>query len=494
MLNFRSPASIELESLKSMTIRFHVAAFSDCSLRAILAGVLLLGICGQISAQDIDRGRYQTLQQQISELEQTLGSYDPALLENLVALADTATGLNLYSEASSLLDRAIQIQRFNYGLFTAEQVPLYFELLESQIRADNWAAANASLDHVYWLLLEKRVNTEVSVVDNLLRMSAYHLLAVSADDPGEQADHYREAEDLTYMALRLSEAAWGPSDPRRIPIYYSLIKQFYLQATAIERVDTTGYALRGIVPGSRWVVPKRISRARYHRAGLRLFADLQRKFSDSGEGSAELGAMIELYRADWHLLFDRDDAEDAYKEAYDALRAAQVDAGKLERFLARPRIIPVPVLYVSVDADLAATESAGSRGADSESATAATTASAMEHLFHFQEWFEAMPFVSFPETAPITNFSPGPEGTAILLRFRLDSLNPVSRWVGGTYQTHRGVANEFELLEAPDNPPIDSGLLNRRLHAVHFRPRLEDGIPQPFESTLRYYAVFDSSE
>jgi len=432
------------------------------------------------------QNRRENLQQRIIELEAAVGRYDPTLVEDLTSLADSATTLNLYTEARSVLDRAIQIQRYNLGLHTPEQIPLYFELIENDINIGNWAVVNESLDYLYWLLLEKRAVSEETIVDNLIRLSEFHLLGVADDVESQQAGHFRKAEELTYLALEISEFYWGPSDLRRVDLYYSLIKQFYLQYSAIERGGEAGYALRAVVPGSDWVRPARIVQSRYYRAGLRLLSDMREILAESSDNPSEFLAMVDLYRADWHLLFNENRAESVYKEAADALLEAGLETDEVDRLFSQPQILPIPVFYASVEQAVAAAESGESIKPALEPTLASSDTSAD---FHFADWFDFMPIVPFPVTAPAVVQSQSSGNTDFWLQFRLNSLEKVSSWVRGTYQTHLGVVEEFDVLGDRDYDAIDLQYLNQRLHYLHFRPRLENGVATPFEGTLLFRAA-----
>ena len=75
-------------------------------LRALFSGCVILLLATITHAQnllqvvDVDRlAQREQLQQQLAELESTLGKYDPGLIETLSSLADSSALLNLYSEA-----------------------------------------------------------------------------------------------------------------------------------------------------------------------------------------------------------------------------------------------------------------------------------------------------------------------------------------------------------------------------------------------------------
>jgi hypothetical protein len=213
--------------------------------------------------------------------------------------------------------------------------------------------------------------------------------------------------------------------------------------------------------------------------------ELQRELQENEAPSAEGLAMVDLYRADWHLLFDQDQALTAYQEAFTALSEAGIETDKLNGYFSRPQRLPLPAFYHSVDQAL---ESAGS------SAPRELTLSGVEpgsHLY-FQEWFDSLPDVTYWVASPLLRQELTADYTDTLLRIRLNSLDKVSRWVKGTYQTRMGVVAEFEPLHDLDSQTMDLENWNQRMHQLHFRPRLEDGTARPFEGTLLYSAASEN--
>jgi tetratricopeptide (TPR) repeat protein len=466
-----------------MVIRFNLVSIPFLALLA--ACVCLLhspSSFGQNRDATEQRNRYDSLQQDISNLEETLGQYDPALIEVLVSLADAADALNLTSESSSLFDRVIQIHRENFGLFSADQVPFYLTLTGYDATIGDWTAVNNSLNYLYWLLVEKQVVSGESIIDNLLQLSEFHLWAVASDAVEEQPGHYRKAEELTVRALKLSESFWGRFDSRRFDLYYNLIKQLYLQSSAIERGGDTNYKLRAVVPGSSWVLKERVVQSNLHQEGLLLFNEMREIVAAGSDNPTETLAMIDLYRADWHVLFNHDAAEAAYQQAFQKLSDAWIEADELDRLFARPQILPIPVFFDSVGRALSALESS-----DFSEQNVASVGTG--NPLSFQDWFGYMSFVPFPTTFPELSQSLTADYTDIHLSFRMNSLDRVSRWVNGTRRTGAGVVADFEVLSEPDTQAIDLVYLNRRLQVLHFRPRLENGVALPFEGKLFYRAA-----
>ena len=175
-------------------------------LRALFSGCVILLLAtithaqNQLEVVDVDLlAQREQLQQQTAELESTLGQYDPALIETLSSLADSSALLNLFSEASTLLGRSLQIQRVSLGLFTPEQIPLILTKMEIDERAGDWETVNESMDYLYWLLIEKNVSQGEALINSLTRLSEFHLRGVVSDTADLQAHHYQQALSLIHI-------------------------------------------------------------------------------------------------------------------------------------------------------------------------------------------------------------------------------------------------------------------------------------------------------
>lgn len=458
-------------------------------LLTLLSGCISLLLATIAHAQDVlevvdddPLSQREQLQRQLTELESTLGRYDPALIEILSSLADSSTPLNLLSEASTLLGRSLQIQRLSLGLFTPEQIPLILAKMEIDARAGDWETVNESMEYLYWLLMGKNVSEGEALINSLIRLSEFHLQGVVDDAADLQAHHYQQASKITYQALAISEKSLGIHGPHLVDLHYSLVKQFYLQSAALERGGDTAYALRAVVPGSKWVTPRRIAQSRYYRAGLQLLSDIRKIIAQSNEDPAESLAMVDLYTADWHLLFDQGRTEAAYRNAFVGLREADVSTTELDLLFATPKILPIPTFHGTVSSALTSKHPA-------QSSQQAEHGNEPDSSLYFQQWFEAMSVISFPVIAPPPGLAIPEQLPEIQLRFSLDSLNRVSHWVSGRYRTNMSVVKEFDILESDDNPGINMEALDEHLRLLHFRPRLENGIARPSEGSLLYPAA-----
>ncbi|MEX2131767.1 MAG: hypothetical protein WD772_09790 [Pseudohongiellaceae bacterium] len=444
--------------------------------------VILILLCSpvRIFAQDNETirqlenlGSYQL---QLQEMETRLGRFDHALIEPLTGIAETSMALNQFDETRLALDRAIQITRMSEGLYTDTQFPLLTMMVENDARRGNWVDANKMLEHLYWLYTNKHRDIDDSVISELMRLSDFHLEAVAADSPDQQAYHFRHAANISWLALRAAKLLWGENDPRLAPLQYNLAKQYYLQAVAVDKGNRTGYELREVVPGSSWVRSRQTVKQGFYLTGLRLLRDLRANYTESNWPDPEAAAIANLYIADWQLLFTQDSAESAYKQAYSELLFSGVEQPALNSFFATPIVLPEQDYYSSIGDALVVRQSASVQPAELQ----------VQNLVRFNAWAPAFPDVEFPLGRANIRFNDQQDWGFAMLSFNLGALEKVSRWVDGRYITRISVPDAIEILDQVPQASLELKGLADKVHSMHFRPRLINGEAEPVSGTLQY--------
>ncbi|MFM1897684.1 MAG: hypothetical protein RLZZ385_2758 [Pseudomonadota bacterium] len=423
-----------------------------------------------------ERERYS---QQLQVLEEDLGRFHGSLVEPLVQQARLSMALNDFDQTRSILERAVQIQRINHGLYTAEQFPLLQLQVENAVRRGDWVDANATLEHLYWLYVNKHRGMDADLIQELRNLSGFHLEAVAADVEERQAYHFRQAAQIGAVTLQVGRHVWGDQDIRLAELYYDLVKQYYLQAVAVDRGSRTGYELREVAPGSSWVRSRQTAMRGYYQSGLGLLQQTRALYRAQQPPDLEGEALATLYLADWQILFTRDAAADTYQQAYGELVEAGVEPALLTRFFAEPKVLPQPRIYTTVEAALAMQENA-------EVPATASRESQPLAPFHFNEWSRAFPDVQFPFPRGQVRFRDDEAWGSVLLSFSLAGLEKVSRWINGRYVTRLSVPSTLEVLQQDGAPGEEPENFAAKLHSLHFRPRLVDGIPEPARGTLHY--------
>ena len=422
-------------------------------------------------------GKRELLLSQLSDLESLSQKNDLAIIESLIALSRSSVSLQLLGEASQFLSRALQIQRQSSGLFTPKQVPIIFNKMEIDSLAGDWDSVNASLENLYWLVMNKNVSRGDELIGHLMRLTEFHLIGVMEDSEDLRAHHYQQASKLSYQSLEIGKRLWEPQDRRLLKLHYSLIKQLYMQAAAVEQGDDTAYALRAIVPGSTWVRPRRIVRSGFYRAGLKLYGGMAEVILQGEEDSVETLAMLNLYIADWHLLFDKNTTGDTYTKAIGMLQSSKEDQAALEALLNRPRLVPVPNFFESM-CDALEEDLRVNRIKNVQSS------SMNIHKIFFQNWSDQM-LLNQLFVKPDLNYSREKNETnQYQFRFSLNSLDTVAHWVNGRYRSNISVASELQMLAGPKDKNLE--FIDDQLRLLHFRPRFQGDTPILSEGILVY--------
>ena len=438
---------------------------------------LLLGTgyaAAQMPDSDTPLQRLAVATEGLAALESRLDRNDPGLAEALDALADAYMALNQFDAAHAALDRAVQITRLTEGLFTPAQLPFLQKTLVNYANQGDWQNARSLAAHLQWLYREK-TPISAELLSQLLDLTELHLRGVVHDSPLEQATHFRQAMEANHLALLVATSLWGENDPRRAPVLYQLVNQHYLQTVAIDKGGETGYQLRELVPGSRWVYDRDTMRRAHYVAGMDLLRQMRAIFAQGEKQDPHGVAMVDLYMADWQVLYTQPEAAlTKYNEAFSGLLAAGVERSDINLYFSIPEVLPASQLYITLQSAQRARESTSSD---------ASWVSGEALSLQFNAGIAEFPNVA--QSVLRQEWAPADAGYA-LFAFDLAGLKEVSRWINGSYRTAIGVVDAAEVLAASLNAESEDSELIRKLHTLRFRPRLLDGVPVHASGTLKY--------
>jgi hypothetical protein len=411
----------------------------------LLASTLLsvpLVVSGQTDPADSPQDTLDHFARLIQQQGQ-LNQFNHQLLPPLLDAARVAMELHQYDEAADSLNRALQITRISEGLYAPEQIPLLKLLVENDSRRGDWGAVNSNLEHLLWLVTRKRQYLDADMVNELMDISRYHLAAVAQDHVDNQGYHYLNASGINRLAIRAGTLLWGAGDLRLITLQYELVKQYYLQALAIENGGSTALKLRAVVPGAGWTLSRKVARRSLYTAGRSRLRDMQESYLRQNPPQREAAAMVGLYLADWQVLFTEESAAEDYRNAYDALQDAGVDPGLMQAYFAEPLPLPLEAFHSSI-------------------------ASASDDL----SW------------SPLLQDSGASPAATVTLS--LGPLTKITRWIDGRFVSRLGVPQDVEIIDHPDGSLLAADDLDRHFHDLHFRPRLNQGMVEPVQTTFNY--------
>ncbi len=412
----------------------------------------------------------------LQSLETEVSNTDPRLAEPLFQVAREFRDSGRYADAHAALDRGQQIIRMNEGLYTGAQIPYIQEKIDNYADWQQWDDARTLQEHLLWLHRSKTRYITSDLIEDFMALSRLHQRGISEDSLEFQAFHFRRASTANWLALAAGERLWGSLDTRLVPVLYELVKQHHLQAEAIAMGGRTSYQLRQIIPGSDLVRERSVMRTLFYETGRRLLSQIREIYAEAQPVNLEGVAMANLYLADWEVVFDNPErALLSYDVAYRNLAMADVDELQRERFFASPSLLPEKVFYASLQ--------------EAEQARAPDVAWELDHLdnaqaaLYFAEWSPTFPNVR----APYQQHTQQLDSNFALFSLNLSGVTEISRWLNPDTVQSFGELLDVTLLkpDVPSSPTMEAEL-RRRLERLHFRPRLENGLPIETEATLLY--------
>jgi hypothetical protein len=262
-----------------------------------------------------------------------------------------------------------------------------------------------------------------------------------------------------------------------VPLIYEQLRQFHLQSVALWRGGATSYSLRRVAPGLDIMRNRSDVNESFYLSGLGLLDNLFLIYAESESPDPEAIAMTHVYLADWHILYSKPQvAIEAYRQAYQELLAAGVDATLANEFFNQPMVIPETEFYASLEVAVAAQRNRMVTVGDGNS----------DAYLSFSEWSAALPNVRSPIPGNRTD-SAAANSNFALFSFQLAGVNKASSWYSHRFSSTVSMIQQEELLGHYLETPPGEGQLLEKLKSLTFRPRLVDGEPRQATGRLKYY-------
>ena len=147
----------------------------------------------------------------------------------------------------------------------------------------------------------------------------------------------------------------------------------------------------------------------FYLTGLGLLDNLFSIYAEGESPDLKAIAMTHVYLADWHILYNKPQvAVEAYRQAYQELLAAGVDATLANEFFNQPMVIPDTEFYASLEVAVAAQRNRMVTIGEANS----------DAYLSFSEWSAALPNVRSPIPGNTTD-SAAANSNFALLSFQL---------------------------------------------------------------------------
>ncbi|MDT8319391.1 MAG: energy transducer TonB [Xanthomonadales bacterium] len=400
-----------------------------------------------VPVNDLAIRRYED---QVARLEQHGGAYDPDLAETLLGLGLARMAQHDYPGAEAALQRALHTTRVNYGLYSAEQVPILERLVEINTTTRDYQELNSNYHLLFWLSTRIYGADDPRVLPEIDRMGRWHLAAYAAEADGAPMSHLFAADELYGRAVQITEKNYGPNDPRMINALYGLVVTKYQIAAQVSRIEIGHDILMAVSDNLDERSSRVYSDGRYRERlmieSFRSGKETMDRIASIPEGNdllpPESYALAQLHLGDWNVLFDKwNAAQEAYSEAYTLLSQEGLPREVIDRLFEQPRSLPAIGLPEEL---LQAFLSGGAAPPDEEIAVRTG----------IDDWY--------PQNTPAFREGETQAVPYVLLEF------DVSR---------SGKASNISVVEAATEDASLSRKAIKSIAAGRFRPRIQNGEP-----------------
>ena len=373
-----------------------------------------------------------------------------------------------YRIAEKIFLEAVQVAKVNYGLRAPQQRAALEHLIEALLAQQKWQLAGDQLSYFEWLNDEIYLRDFYDYLRGTKQLSEL-LYRASADADNSNSTRYLIlAKNLSWRAISAIEATLGETDPELVPWLYDVVLAHYYQVSLIKRRSLLNEitAQENSAGYQGWTLTKSESLRISYRIGRDLLIRIHQILSAGQDSPTEASALAVLYQADWELLFGHEvTAMTLYGEANRQLSSVGAPSERLDRLFGRPRVLPDPVLYTSLNG---------------------LEAALAEGPIQFRAWTPNYPGAQLPSAKVATADRPQP--SSALVGFTLLPAPPIA--LMGNRQIIKlgfGLKNVDVLEITPRASALDDEV-RYQVSLLQLRPALKSGLPVEIdELQLRYH-------
>ena len=373
-----------------------------------------------------------------------------------------------YRIAEKIFLEAVQVAKVNYGLRAPQQRAALEHLIEALLAQQKWQLAGDQLSYFEWLNDEIYLRDFYDYLRGTKQLSEL-LYRASADADNSNSTRYLIlAKNLSWRAISAIEATLGETDPELVPWLYDVVLAHYYQVSLIKRRSLLNEitAQENSAGYQGWTLTKSESLRISYRIGRDLLIRIHQILSAGQDSPTEASALAVLYQADWELLFGHEvTAMTLYGEANRQLSSVGAPSERLDRLFGRPRVLPDPVLYTSLNG---------------------LEAALAEGPIQFRAWTPNYPGAQLPSAKVATADRPQP--SSALVGFTLLPAPPIA--LMGNRRIIKlgfGLKNVDVLEITPRTSALDDEV-RYQVSLLQLRPALKSGLPVEIdELQLRYH-------
>ncbi|MES3006709.1 MAG: hypothetical protein V4751_02955 [Pseudomonadota bacterium] len=291
--------------------------------------------------QDID-----SYEQVLEQLEQEDGAWSSQIAEELSTLGTLLYAQGDYEQSIKVFDRAVHVNRINYGLYSTQQIPLVDRIVQSHVALGQWVEADRQQQYAYYVQTKAygaRDPRMAEVFENMARWNVTSFYRGLDPDPSARLlETYR----LFRNAANTVAFHFGTADPR----YVNLLKDVAGAADMITRYTPPGTLeatamnpnIRRVsefvgVPNDQVRVPNGGGEGALRRI-VEFYSDSDRPATQENQ-MRRVQALAEL--GDWYTMQQkRQAALETYMEAWNLLLTLEDGSALAQQYFDRVVFLP----------------------------------------------------------------------------------------------------------------------------------------------------------
>ena len=258
------------------------------------------------------------LDDRITLIEEEHHLTHPDLVRPLILLGDTQVAIGNLNEALLLYDRAIFVQRVNFGLFNPEQLEIVYKEADSYAGLGNLEDAQKREEYAYEILMRSFAADDMLRVPGLIRLAEFY----------DKINGFLASRVFYRKALQIMIANGKGEEIQAIPLHYGIAHSYLMERFPPFYVSNAADSRSiGLIPGldDADLFQQHLSVNNFPEGERALQSAVAIATTKDPENS-ELIEEATMKLADWHLMWDRQrEAITLYTSVYQSIELRGVD-------------------------------------------------------------------------------------------------------------------------------------------------------------------------
>ncbi len=272
------------------------------------------------------------LDNRIQSIENEYHLTHPSLVKPLTLLGDTKFAMGEITEALLLYDRAVFVQRVNYGLFHPEQLEIIYKEADSHASLGNLKDAQKREEYAYEVMVRSYREDDTRRIPGLIRLAKFY----------DKIHGYLASRVFYRKALQILINNGKGEELQAIPLHYGIAHSYLMERFPPFYVSD-GFDTRsiGLIPGldDADLFQQHLSVNNFPEGERALQSSIAIATKHDPQ-NAELIEEATMKLADWHLMWDRQkDANTLYETVFKGMEARGTDPTQI---FGEPSLVYLP--------------------------------------------------------------------------------------------------------------------------------------------------------